>query len=354
MTSSEFQLAVACCRWAFAGGDATAVHSLCRSVDWSRFTRVARYHRVQALVWTGLAGTKAEAPADAAATLRADAEAVAAANLRTALELRELRSQFDSAGVALLFVKGLTVGKLAYGNAMLKMGWDIDLLVDDSQVGEAARLLGERGYRQVIPSPSSDLRSWHRLRKESVWSRDDGLHVELHTRLADNPALIPDIGIHSPTREVEVAPGIKLPTLAEEELFAYLCVHGGSSLWFRLKWITDFAAILHRLPAGELERLYARSQELGAGRASGHALLLADELFGTLQNSALRAELPRDRGNRWLVKAALRQLAGRDEPVEPTSFVGGTAAIHYSQFLLVPGVAFKLSELLRQARTAIG
>lgn len=354
MNSPEFQLTVACCRRAFAGGDGGAIHSLCPAVDWARFTRVARYHRVQALVWTSLAATKAEVPAQTACTLKSEAEAVAAENLRIAVESREIRSQFERAGAALLFVKGLTVGKLAYGNAMLKMGWDIDLLVDSSQLAEAARLLSERGYRLVVPPPSTDVRSWHGLRKESVWSRDDGLHVELHTRLADNRTLIPAIGIHSPRREVEVAPGIALPTLCDDDLFAYLCVHGASSLWFRLKWITDLAAILHRVSPADLERLYSRSQDLGAGRSSGHALLLADELYGTLGDSALRTELARDRGNRWLTKAALRQLAGRDEPVEPTSFVGGTAAIHYTQFLLVPGLAFKLSELVRQARTAIG
>ena len=60
-----------------------------------------------------------------------------------------MRDDFASAGVALLFLKGLTVGKLAYGNAMLKMGWDIDLLVDPDQLVEAAGLLEARGYRQI-------------------------------------------------------------------------------------------------------------------------------------------------------------------------------------------------------------
>ena len=353
MNSPEFQLAVASCRQTFAAGDASAIQRRCATVDWGRFIRVARYHRVQALVWHGLRSAKTDIPPEIAATLRSDAELIAAENLRIALESHELRARFEEAGLAFLFVKGLTVGRLAYGNPMLKMGWDIDLLVDRAQVEEAADLLGERGYRQRIPPPPADVKSWHELHKESVWSRDDGLHVELHTRLMDNAALIPRIDVHSPRREVEIAPGIALPTLAEDELFAYLCVHGASSLWFRLKWITDLAAILHRLPSAEIERLYARSQDLGAGRASGHALLLADAIYGSLGNSTLGAELARNRGNRWLVAAALRQLAGRTEPREPTSVFGGTAAIHWTQLLLLPGIRFKLSELLRQARSAL-
>src|SRR5205085_5632515 len=112
-----------------------------------------------------------------------------------------------------------------------------------------------RGYQRVIPAASTALSTWHVDRKESLWSRsNERLHVELHTRLTEIPRLIPSIGINSPTRQVEIMPGTSLPTLTEDELFAYLCVHGASSLWFRLKWITDLAALLCRSNA-EIETL---------------------------------------------------------------------------------------------------
>ena len=82
----------------------------------------------------------------------------------------------------------------------------------------------------------------------------------------------PSLDVHSPAQEVEIAPGIALPTLADEELFAYLAVHGASSAWFRLKWIADFAAILDARTGAEIERIYQKSQVLGAGRAAGQAL----------------------------------------------------------------------------------
>jgi len=144
-----------------------------------------------------------------------------------------------------------------------------------------------------------------------------------------------------------------MPTLADDELFAYLSIHGASSAWFRLKWITDFAALIAGRPPEELERLYDQSQRLGAGRAPAQALLLADALYGSLREApALKLKLQNDRGARWLAKIAFQQIAGRAEPVEPTSRPLGTAAIHYSQFLLLPEARFKLSEFMRQARAA--
>jgi len=187
-----------------------------------------------------------------------------------------------------------------------------------------------------------------------VWSRpEERLHVELHTRLADNRRLIPAIGIESPRRQVEIAAGIALPTLAPDELFAYLCVHGASSLWFRLKWISDLAGLIDGLSAAEIDQLYARSQELGAGRAAGQALLLADRLFDSLRHSRLRDRLMTDAAVRRLAEAAFRQVAGRAEPREPTARPFGTWRIHWTQLLLLPGASFTLGEAARQLRDAV-
>ena len=351
--SPEFLMVVECCRAAFQRGEENRVADLAARVDWARFVRTARYHRVQGLVWKSLSPLGTRIPPDVATAIGSDAREIAVANLRIAVESRELRDAFAEAGVALLFLKGLTVGGLAYGDASLKMGWDIDLLIDPAQLEKAAGVMRGRGFRLVIPAAAERLQPWHRLRKDSEWINPRGIHVELHTRLAENRRLIPEIAVHSPSRDVAVAAGIALPTLRHDDLHAYLCVHGASSLWFRLKWITDLAAILDQVDQPEIARLHARAGEQGVGRASAAALLLADALFGTLSVSPLRSALMRDRSARWLCRASLRQLAGRAEPREPTSAVGGTAAIHLAQLLLVPGARFKVGEALRQARAAL-
>jgi hypothetical protein len=349
--SPELELALECCRCSYAGGDRPKLGELGSRVDWPSFLRVVRFHRVQALVWHCLGSAGCDVPAETADALTEDAASIAADNLRCIVEARALRAEFDDAGIDLLFVKGLTLGAIAYPNPLLKMGWDVDLLIDAAQLDGAVAALRKRGYRLAIPRRAAALARWHRRRKESVWAREDGVYVELHTRLADNAALIPSITVHSSRCEVEVAPGISLATLAPDELFAYLCVHGASSAWFRLKWITDLAALLHGAGEHEIERLYRRSQELGAGRAPGQALLLADRLYATLNECGLKGRLARDRGVRRLTGMALNQLIRSHEPTEVRL---GTARIHLSQLLLLPGVGFKIGEIGRQAGDVLG
>jgi hypothetical protein len=121
-----------------------------------------------------------------------------------------------------------------------------------------------------------------------------------------------------------------------------------------LKWITDLAGFLHRRSAAEVEELYERSQALGAGRAAAQALLLSDTLYRTLCENPLKQHLEKDRVAVWLADVALRQVAGREDPREPTAAPFGTAAIHLTQLWLSPAIAFKFSEISRQLGHAIG
>ena len=347
--SPELQLAVECCRHNFAGNRGSVAPRPSAGLDWQGFLALVRFHRVQGLAWKALDDAGLAPPAIAEALSR-DTEKIAAANLRAAAEFRDLLDDFEAAEVPALFVKGLTGAALAYRHPLLKMSSDIDLLVAPRNVVRGGELLARRGYRQLIPPPPADVGRWHRRHKELVWAPENGLHVELHSRLADNSRLIPCIDIDLPSETVDVAPGIRLPTLARDELFAYLCVHGASSAWFRLKWISDLAGLVHGQSGETIERLYEWSQALGAERATGQALLLADRLFGTLSDTGLRKTLERDRPTRRLADAAYAQLTG--PPLEPTSIRFGTWRIHLTQFALKRGIGFRLGEFTRQARDA--
>ena len=350
--SEEFRLAIECCRQSFANCDAAGISHTAKigSIDWSRFQQLVRFHRIEGLAWNGLESIQIDTPGKVQGALLAAAKKTAGHNLRTSLECRELLGRFDRAAIPVLFLKGLTLGALAYGDPALKSAIDVDLLIDPADLGRAANELRAAGYQLVVPSDRGGeaLFAWHRRSKESVWLHNQtGTQIDLHTRTADNPRLIPDIKVHSPRQSVEIGGGLSLPTLAADELFAYLAVHGTATVWFRLKWISDFAGLVHGKEIDEIGHLYRRSQLLGAGRTAAQALLLADALFGTLgQHPSLRDELLRDRANRILLGTALRRISG--SIIEPTEHLFGTSPMHWTPFLFRSGGAYWLSELSAQ------
>lgn len=348
--SPEFRLAAACCRWpASAERDLAVAQAASAALDWELFQRIVRRQRVEGLVGVALKRSGAAVPPAVASSLAGASAAIAHENLlHTAASLR-LQGLFEAAGIPVLHVKGITLGLLAYETLSIKKARDIDIVVPPEAIGAAFELLRGSGHRCLSADGetggAADGVSAHAA-KETVWEDPGGILVELHSGLVDNPMMLPGVGVGSPPRLVEVTPGKTLPTLGKDELFAYLCVHGAAHAWSRLKWLADVAALISGENEAEIERLYRRSVELGAGRSSAQALLLCAQLLGTRVPPRLLEEMSSDTPTRWLVRVALRSMGGETE-LDAT--VLGTIPIHFSHFLLKRGGTYKLAELKRKS-----
>lgn len=316
-------------------------------LDWSRFLRVVHRHRIEALVWSGLRQAGAEIPKPVGEALAGRAGRIALDNLRLAAEEARLHAAFTASGLDPVFVKGTTCALLAYGSLAVKTAWDIDLLVARSEVDSASALLVGLGYERIIPDPAlsgAKLRRWIAHSREMLWlNRSLGIHVELHFALVDNPHLLARVSMGSPRQWVQHGDAIRLPTLANEELFAYLCVHGTMHLWARLKWLADVAAFIE---AGKLDplRLYRASLDLGAGRCAAVALILCNRMFAT----ALPPELAGLRDDPAVAALERRSLAAMrrcETRADDTESAWEMLNIAAAGFLLMPGWRYALAEL---------
>jgi len=154
VSCAEFELAAAACRAVFDPSAREECAERAQSAYWQRLLLVARRHRIEGLVWEGLSRSGVSPGDVVGRALHARAHEIAARGLSAAVECAELLKSFSGHDVDLLFLKGVTLGKLAFGNPFLKMSWDIDILVHEEQVGKAASLLVDRGYRPVLPEGS--------------------------------------------------------------------------------------------------------------------------------------------------------------------------------------------------------
>ena len=351
--SPEFLLTAACCRWPPSADRDAAVRMRAATVRWPRFVDVVRRQRVEGLVHASLAAARVVAPVEVQRALAASAAQTARQNLAFAAESVRLLRLFQEAAIAIVFVKGIPLSLLAYGTLSVKKSWDIDMAVPPEKVSEASAILIAAGYRRMLPSsdiPDSRFGIWMDLCKESIWRHEtSGIVVEMHSGLVDNPMLLPGVTAGSEQQLVPLGGGAALPTLRKDELFSYLCVHGATHAWSRLKWIADVAALIKQDDDAELDRLYRASLTIGVGRCSAQALLLCAQLFDRPLPALLEAELRADRTTLWLTRVALRSMAGAHEAVELDDTVLGTVPIHLSHFALAPGWRYKAAEARRKA-----
>jgi hypothetical protein len=347
-----FALACACCR---APGDPDRdelVRRLAAETSWSAVEALAGRHRIEGLVFAALRRAGVEPPAPFGARLRDRAAAIAAAGLRQAAESVRLQAAFDAAGVANLLIKGVAVEVLAWGRIGVKQAWDIDVLVEEGDIDRAGAVLAGLGYALARPAglDAEGWRLWIAQAKEAEWvHRLTGEVVELHWRLTDAATLLPGLNARSPARATPLAAGspATIRTLGAEETFAYLCVHGASHAWIRLKWLADVDALLAPLSPAERLDLHRRAIDLGAGRCTAVAMMLCRRLFDLALPAALVEDIGRDRRTRALAALAMAAMrAGGSGDIAERPLLGD--AILLSQLLFADGAGFLGAELRRQ------
>lgn len=336
-----FALVAACCRRPMDAEAAAALRDVAAAgVDWPAVLGLARRHRVEALVHEASTTAGIDVPPPAAARLAGRSRHIARRNLAMAAEIVRIQRAFDAAGIPLLLLKGVALAQRAYGSFTIKHNRDIDIYVPRECALAVMQRLEAEGY--ALAEPMVQLNEAQRrmlivyAREAVLVHRVTRLSVELHWQFTDNPLLLDGLGALPPAQEVALFPGSVVRILARDDLFAYLCVHGASHSWSRLKWLSDLNALVASESDAELVRLYRHARARGAGLCAGQALLLCRDLFARTLPVALDDELMRSGRVRRLVRIAWLALRA---PEAGTSFAG-KARFFFTSFLLGEDFAY--------------
>lgn len=284
-----------------------------RVEDWGPFLRLVERHRVPGLVHVGLGRLAGAAPEEVRRTIAAKAQALARQNLAMVAAMVRLQRRFDAAGIEAVFFKGALVGQRAYGSIAVKHGKDIDFLVRPEDLAAVFALLAEEGYRPVFPAPPltpAKIDALRAFQMEAVMTDPvRGVQLEPHWRLTENRRLLPLAPLRAAAGRYESLGGTPIRGLHPDDEFAYLCVHGARSGWFRLKWLADLHALLAARTEEERVRLYRHAEARGAGPAALLAFSLCRELFDLPVPAALArpVEARLQRTMRRLCHAFLRE-----------------------------------------------
>jgi len=347
----ELALAIACARWPPDALDAVDIgRRLSAPIDWELFLEWVRRNRVGPLLHHNLQQASAILiPETVSQALRDQAMLNARRILMQIAEAARITRLLAGAGIRSMMVKGPALALLAFGDPTLRESQDIDLLIDDARVRDADRLIRQAGYERVIPnSDLSDFqfRTYQRLQCQFAYdSREFGVTQELHWRLTSNPLLLPldEAALWSRPEPLIVA-GEKFATLPDEELFLYLCAHGGGHMWFRLKWIVDIAALLSGIRADTLDRIASRARALGIDRSVNLALILADRLLAAPVPPHILVTAKQDRAAQQLADAACRALAWGGSPTDPVESRWFSTWLNWHAFKLRSGFRYRWNE----------
>jgi len=257
-----------------------------KDLDWSVFEQMVLLHRLAPIVFHNLrdyARDYVAAPAMLAIERHASNSGLAVFNVLT--EIFRISDLFSKSSIHLRILKGIPLGIVAYGDAGLRNTGDIDLLIDEHDISSADALLQQAGYRRIAPlnvelTPrrfAYYVSHWKDFVYEHAVSGDS---VELHWRLTRNRAM-PGARLTRAESISYVSAGSRqIPTLAFDDLFLYLCLHGALDGWMRLKSLADIVALCREMKPAEIERLAKLAAQFGLLPEMSAAILLARRVFG--------------------------------------------------------------------------
>jgi hypothetical protein len=299
--SREFDLVLACIRWPLEPADTARIRELARQpLDWPHLLKIVHHHQVVSLVSRNLqACATDEMPHETAAALKAGAVENARLCFQRISELVCLARLFNARQIGFRVLKGAPLALAAFGDATLRDAGDIDLLIDETKIDQADRVLCSAGYLRFEPQARLTprrMRSYTAHQKDFSYDHsNNGASIDLHWRLFRNPRLPANATLEEAGEAWTQLGQERVPTLPPARLFLYLCVHGALDGWLRLKWLADVGALLRKASLPEIRSIAQTAAAQGALPEFSAAILLCRQWlsFSQIPSECLGPEEPK-------------------------------------------------------------
>jgi hypothetical protein len=322
----EAELLLCCARTCPDAATVARAGALMRkAIDWDYLLRLARRHRVTALVGRQLEAIDGQAvPETVRSELAAHFESNKQRNLFMTAQLSHVLKLLEANGVRAISYKGPALAATAYGSLALREFDDLDLLVSRQDVLRVKGLLMAEGYRPKPKLTEAQERWLLDSQHAYVLVRDGGpVFVELHWTISPRyvSRILDPERLWDRVERVTVA-GVVVPTLHPEVLLPSLSEHGAKHAWERLAWICDIAELARSRTALDWDDILRQAHRHGGGRTLALGLLLARSLLGAPVPDDVRRRVESDRA----VEPLAAEVRGRlFQPIQRPAGVLGSA-----------------------------
>lgn len=289
--ATEWPLLVDSCSFASGPAPQTSVPA---RINFDSLLSLAEAHGVTAQLADHLsANASNDFPSQFREALREARRAQSLSTMALVAELFRVQEILQNVKVTSAVVKGPVLSVRALGDSSVRHYGDIDFLLRSSQIQSAFEALAAAGYQSSIPfvairaqkSPGQ-----YAFRRSATAPLIE-LHTERTLRYFPRPLPIDDFLQRASPVSID---GRSVPALALEDEFVLISVHGAKHFWERLMWIADIAAVVHRQPQLDWQRVRLTAAQTGAERMVRVALLLAERVLHTPIPGAMKTEITAD------------------------------------------------------------
>jgi Uncharacterised nucleotidyltransferase len=258
-----------------------------QGVDWKQFLEQATVHKVLPLAAQTLIQVDPSLiPDQIAERLSALVDSATLYTLGLTAELVHLLSYLNAKGISVVSFKGPTLSQLAYGDLILRMSSDLDLLLHDQDFLKPKALLKDTGYLaecETFLTSEGEL-AYHRMMGEySMIHQEKGIEIDIHVRLAAIHPFVFGADFSPMWQRLQTVSllGKPVQTLCPEDMLLYLCVHNSRDRWQYLYAVCDVDGLVRRHPNLDWQQVLNEADRLGMQRMLLLGLALTQRFLGT-------------------------------------------------------------------------
>lgn len=265
-------------------------------IDWRFFLRTAEKHRIVPLVFEDLRRFSAILPQSFFVDLVNRARRCAMHNLNFNFQILKISEIFEKSNIEFLAYKGSTLAQIAYGDLSLRQFGDLDILIRKKDFPEVKRIILANGGNSL----------WELSEKQE--NAVLKYYYEFPFKIGKNPVLVEihwafvesffafDYNIEEVFRRRRAVSirGRKIPTISNEDLLLFLCVHGSKHFWKRLSWICDVGKLVAAQPI-DWTIVLRLAEKNGSRRMLNLGLSLAKDFLKIELPDQINQEIKSDR-----------------------------------------------------------
>lgn len=283
----EIELLYICARGQLTSEQSERIGELATqpAFDWPYLLKIAHQHNLTPLVYRHLKTVGANVvPPTISQELQTFWNELTRHNLVLTSELIRVIKFLQAQQLSVLVFKGPILSQQAYGNVTMRQYADLDILVPRADIDRARQLLQDLGYEAGFKLTAAQLKAFPKTHSEEpFWYKDTAKNpvmIDLHWELLlPYYSFAPDETLAwTDTTHVTIG-NAKIPTLSDENLLLFLCVHAAKHNWQQLGQVADIAQLIRNKPAIDWQSLIAHQYQLGNRRMLLLGLYLAHQLL---------------------------------------------------------------------------
>lgn len=284
--SPEFKLLLSCCRVRPSSKELESrATAIAQGIDDLIFLQLVKRHMVAPLVFYNLkdeTGISKQLIAD----LKNIAEQNQFKTLITKQMIIRLQKKFIELNIKGLFLKGVPVSELYYGDVGLRDTMDIDVWVEEPGFIKISGYLHSLGYKSNLDLSKlnkSQVAYKYKTDHHLLFSIDHPGYpsiIELHWKIRGRLGIFtfdPKLRYQELTYYKTL--NIDIPIFSHVDNFLFLCTHGCDHAWYRLKWLFDFPQILDKVEF-DWDEVIKRAKTLHCVEQVKLTFMLLNKLIG--------------------------------------------------------------------------